>query len=73
MVGDSIWQLFFNTFARIYTWMSSTDAVSWTDSTGTHSLTFFDVFISYLLINLFISVIFFFVDHHNALSSDDDD
>lgn len=72
MVGDSVWNLFFSTFSIIYDWMTTTNAVIWTDSRGTHSLTFFSVFVSYLLINLFISVIFFFVDHANALDVDDD-
>lgn len=72
MANDTLWNLFFSTFTRIYDWMTTTNAVSWTDSNGTHSLTFFSVFVSYLLINLFISVIFFFVDHHDALDSDDD-
>lgn len=76
MAWLSVWDFLFSQIQVFITWMKGTSAVTWQDANGTHSISWFVLFISFLLLQLFINVVFFFVDHHGALgdmSSDSDD
>lgn len=76
MAWLSVWDFLFSQIQVFISWMKATSAVTWSDSNGTHSISWFVLFISFLLLQLFINVVFFFVDHHGALgdmSSDSDD
>lgn len=69
MVGQVFWDALADQLARIYTWMTSTQAVSFTYEGTTYSLSFFAVFISLLVVLILVNLAFWFVD--NGDDSDD--
>lgn len=66
MVGTAFWTALFNALAHLYNWAVSTSAVSWSDDSGSHSISFFTVWISLTVLEIVIGVIFAFVDNHNS-------
>lgn len=76
MVGDDFWTFLFSQFRNIYLWMVNTPAVTFTPSEGeTMSVSFFALYITYLVVQVLISVGFFFVKYgssiYDAFSDDD--
>lgn len=74
MAGQALWDLFFTTFTQIYEWMVSTPAVSYVDDFGVkHTISFFAVSISYLIVQAILAVILFFSEYFNPNNDDDGD
>lgn len=69
MIGMEFWNLLFGEFRKIYNWLVSTDIVSWTDDDGSHSISYFAVLVSYLVLMALIEIPFYFVQN----GKDDDD
>lgn len=66
MVGSAFWTALFDALVHLYNWAVSTNAVSWSDDSGSHSISFFTVWISLTVLEIVIGVIFAFVDNHNS-------
>lgn len=66
MVGASFWNALFDALVHLYNWAINTSAVSWSDDSGSHSISFFTVWISLTVLQIVISVIFAFVDNRNS-------
>ena len=61
MVTDTFWTFLFSQFYQIYVWMRDTPAVSYTPVDGpTLSISFFSLFISYLVLQALVTLVFFF-------------
>lgn len=76
MVTADFWTFLFSQFYQVYVWMRDTPAVSYSPVEGvTLSVSFFALFISYLVIQVLITLVFFFVkygdDVYSAFSDDD--
>lgn len=76
MVTQDFWTFLFQQYYNIYVWMRETQAVSYSPVEGvTLSVSFFALFISYLVLQVLITLVFFFVkygnDVYSAFSDDD--
>lgn len=61
MLGDWFWDFLFSSYSHIVQLMKDTNIISWTDDVGfTHTISLFSVCVSYLIVQCFISLLFFF-------------
>lgn len=71
MVGMEFWTLLFGQLVKIYNWLVSTNAVSWTDEEGSHSISFFSLLVSYLVLMALIEIPFYFVQNGKDEDTDE--
>ena len=69
MLNDTFWAALFSQLAEIITWAKSTPAVSFTYDGTTYNLTWFMVWVSFIVVSLLIDVLLWF----NKKGEKDDD
>ena len=58
MLGDWFWNFLFDSYSTIIGILKSTNIISWTDDLGvSHSISLFSVLVSYLIVQVLISVL----------------
>lgn len=61
MLGDWFWQYLFDTYVYLANYMQGIQIISWTDDAGvSHTISLFTVAVSYLVVQVVISVILAF-------------
>lgn len=72
MLGDWFWNYLFNSFTYIVNLLKTTAIISWTDDAGaSHTISFFAVLVSYLIVQVIINVVLFF-NNTGVFDGDDD-
>lgn len=73
MLGDWFWSYLFDSFSHVVSVMKSTNLISWTDDYGiTHTISLFSVLVSYLIVQVLISVVLW-CNQVGVFDFDDDD
>lgn len=73
MLGDWFWNFLFDAYTHIVSLMKSTNLISWTDDYGiTHTISLFSVLVSYLIVQVLISVVLW-CNQVGVFDFDDDD
>lgn len=73
MLGDWFWSYLFDSFSHVVSVMKSTNLISWTDDYGiTHTISLFSVLVSYLIVQVLISVLLW-CNQVGVFDFDDDD
>lgn len=60
MINDTFWDLLFGQIARMISWAQSTSAVSFTYEGKTYSLTWFALWVSFIIVTLIADIILWF-------------
>lgn len=60
MISDTFWNALFNQLAQIISWAQNTSAVSFTYNGTTYNLTWFMVWVSFIVVTLIIDVVLWF-------------
>ena len=60
MISDTFWNALFSQLAQIISWAQNTSAVSFTYNGTTYNLTWFMVWVSFIIVTLIIDVVLWF-------------
>ena len=73
MLGDWFWNLLFNTYSYLADYLKSVPIIQWTDDAGvSHTISFFAVLVTYLIVQAVINLILMF-NEIGVFDPNDDD